>query len=67
MQGTLCKDQYGFPPGVCFTKMEATKKGWGSITMVDTENKLVVHGWCDGNPVHLLSSADRSTLSTVTR
>ena len=68
MRGTVRKDRYGFPPGVCFTKMEATKTGRGAIkTMVDVENGLVAHGWCDGNPVHLLSSADGCSLSTVTR
>ena len=49
-------------------KTEAAKRGWGSIKMmVDAENGLVAHGWCDSNPVHLLSGTDGCSLLTVTR
>ena len=67
-RGTVWRDRFGFPPGVCFTKPEARKRDRGSTkTMVDVENGFVAHGWCDANPVHLLTTADGCGQSTVNR
>ena len=68
IRGTVRKDRFGFPPGVCFTKAEARKLGHGATkTMVYIDNGLVAHGWCEGNPVHLLSSADECAVSSVSQ
>ena len=49
-------------------KAEARKIGQGATkTMVDVNIGLVAHGWCDGNPVPLLTTADGTGSSSVTR
>ena len=68
IRGTVRTNRAGFPKAVIIQKLEASKRGRGVIKcMIDKHHKLAAYGWTDGNPVHLLTSADSTSVSEVTR
>jgi len=68
LRGTCRSNRIGFPKGVMFTRTEADKAGRGCIKrMVDETNGIVAYGWVDGNPVHLITTADGTEVGSVTR
>ena len=67
-RGTCRSNRRHFPEAVQFTKTEATATGRGAMKVVtNAASGIVAMGWVDGNPVHFLTSADGTELSTVNR
>ena len=57
-----------FPKVVTFTEAKARKERQGSCRLaVNQENNLVAIGWIDGNPVHLITTADGTEMTHVKR
>ena len=57
-----------FPKVVTFTEAEARKEKRGSCRLaVNQENNLVAIGWIDGNPEHLITTADGTEMTHVKR
>jgi hypothetical protein len=53
---------------VIFTEAEARKEKRGTSRLaVNKENNLVAIGWIDGNPVHMITTADGTEISQVKR
>ena len=67
-RGTCMTNRRMFPKVVTFTEAEARKERRGSCRLaVNQENNLVAIGWIDGNPVHLITTADGTEKTHVTR
>ena len=68
-RGTLRRNKKLIPPYILFTKAEGNKKeNRGSVKMTVNERYgLIAAGWIDGNPVHIISSADTTDLTQVRR
>ena len=68
-QGTLRKNKRLIPSYILFTKSEARDKEARGAAKVTVNKKygLVAVGWIDGNPVHMISSADTEKMATVQR
>jgi hypothetical protein len=67
-RGTCMTNRRMFPKIVTFTEAEARKERRGSCRLaVNQENNLVAIGWIDGNPVHLITTADGTEMTHVTR
>jgi len=68
-RGTLRKNKRLIPPYILFKKSEARNKESRGETKIAVNKKygLVAVGWIDGNPVHMISSADTEKLTTVQR
>ncbi|MGH7974333.1 MAG: hypothetical protein ACREBR_02310, partial [bacterium] len=67
-RGTARTNRRHFPKPVIFTKQEAKNKPRGSIKVaVNDRFKMTAVGWLDGNPVHMLSTADGTENGSVTR
>jgi len=68
-RGTLRRNKRLIPPYILFTKSEArNKESRGSVKMtVNEKYGLIAAGWVDGNPVHIVSSADTTNLTQVWR
>jgi len=66
---TLGRNKKLIPPFIQFSKSEARhKESRGKVKIaVNKKFGLVAAGWVDGNPVHLISSADTHALTTVQR
>ena len=61
-RGTLWRNKRLIPLYILFTKSEARNKdSQGSVKMTANEKYgLILAGWVDGNPVHIVSSARQS-------
>jgi hypothetical protein len=67
-RGTCMTNRRMFPKMVTFTEAEARKERRGSCRLaVNQENNLVAIGWIDGNPVHLITTADGTEMTQVKR
>ena len=67
-RGTCRTNRRYFPEAVQFTKTEATAAGRGAMKVVtDVRTGMVAMGWVDGNPVHFLTTADGTEVTTVKR
>ena len=68
-RGMLRRNKRLIPRYILFTKAEAmNKESRGSIKMtVNEKYSLIAAGWVDGNPVHIVSSADTTELTQVRR
>ena len=67
-RGTCMTNRRMFAKVVTFTEAEARKEKRGSCRLaVNQENNLVAIGWIDGNPVHLITTADGTEMTHVTR
>ena len=56
------------PKAIVYTKAEARNNPRGQIKVaVEKDTGLVAFGWLDGNPVHFLTTADGTDLSSVVR
>ena len=64
-RGTVRLNREFLPKYVMFTKAEARKPN--ARVAVDAKFGLVAAGWLDGNPVHIISSADTERISEVCR
>jgi Transposase IS4 len=65
-RGTCMTNRRMFPKAVIFTEAEARREKRGtSCLAVNKENNLVAIGWIDGNPVHLITTADGTEISHV--
>ena len=66
-RGTLRRNKHLIPPYILFTKSEArNKESHGLVKMTVNERYgLIAAGWVDGNPVHIVSSADTMDLTQV--
>jgi len=68
MRGTCRNNRVGFPTGVMFSSKEKKHLERGSIRrMVERKKRIAAFGWLDGNPVHFITTADGSGMTTVTR
>ena len=67
MRGTCRTNRIGFPSGVTFTSQEKRQWGRGSIRCMVEKKNIAAFGWLDGNPVHFITTADGSGMTTVTR
>ena len=68
IRGTCRANRGGFPSAVRYGNTEASKVERGTHKMVsDKKYGIACYGWIDGNPVHFLTSADRSTTNEVSR
>ena len=67
MCGTICTNRkLMFHKTIMFTKSEAHQHERGtSRVAINQDFGLVPFGWLDGNPVHMLSSADGAEMATV--
>ena len=68
-RGTLRRNKRLIPSYILFKKSEAkNKESRGAVKIaVNKKFGLVAAGWIDGNPVHMISSADTERLTTVQR
>jgi len=68
-RGTLRRNKRLIPPYILFKKSEARDKEARGATKIAVNEAfgLVAVGWVDGNPVHMVSSADTEKLTTVQR
>ena len=68
-RGTLRKNKKLIPPYILFTKAEAkSKDSRGSVKMaVNEKYGLVAAGWIDSCAVHIISSADTTDVTQVSR
>ena len=67
-RGTCMTNRRMFPKVVTFTEAEARKERRGSCRLaVNQENNLVAIGWIDGNPVHLITTADGTNVQQEQR
>ena len=67
-RGTCMTNRRMSPKVVTFTEAEARKEKRGPCRLaVNQENNLVAIGWIDGNPVHLITTADGTEMTHVTR
>jgi len=68
-RGTLRLNRKLLPKYVQFTKADARQPNARGSSKVAVNRKygLVAAGWLDGNPVHVISSADTEGISTVQR
>jgi hypothetical protein len=65
-RGTCNSNRRMFPKAVIFTKAEARKEKRGTSRLaVNKENNLVAIGWIDGNPVHMITTADGTEITSV--
>lgn len=68
MHGTCRANRRGFPVGATFIRSEATKAARGETkVMVEPIKCMAAYGRVDGNPVHFLTTADGTTMTTVRR
>ena len=66
-QGTICDNSKHFPKFIQFSKSKGHSVTRGTIWMaVNTEFSVTVFGWLDGNPVHMISTADGTSIRSVT-
>jgi hypothetical protein len=67
--GTFRKNHHMVPECIIYTKTEAEKAGRGTLKWaVNLLTGIYAFGWSDGNPVHMLSTADGSDqVTTVSR
>ncbi|MGH7955149.1 MAG: hypothetical protein ACREOZ_04230, partial [Gloeomargaritales cyanobacterium] len=67
-RGTVRINRRHFPKSVIFSQQEARiMPRVSSKIAVNEQFRMTAAGWLDGNPVHLLSTADGSEIGTVTR
>ena len=67
-RGTCRPNRKHFPEVVTFTKAEAKAVGRGIVKVASNrKHAMVAMGWVDGNPVHLLTTADGTKGSAVKR
>jgi hypothetical protein len=67
-RGTFMTTRKLAPASIRFTKKDARTLPRGSYRMaVSVEKHMTIFGWNDGNGVHMLSTADGTEISTVTR
>jgi hypothetical protein len=67
-RGTCMTTRRMFPKAVTFTDAEARKVRQGTCCLgVNQQNSLVAMGWIDGNPVHLITTADGTKMLHVTQ
>ena len=65
-RGTVRKNQRMFLKCIQFSKLEARNMEHGSLwMMVNMHFGIMAFGWLDGNPVHMLSTADGTNVSTI--
>jgi hypothetical protein len=68
IRGTCRRNRAGFPAAVQYSQTEAAKVERGTHKMVsDAKYGIACYGWCDGCPVHFLTSADGTSTNEVTR
>jgi hypothetical protein len=67
-RGTCRTNRKGFPIGVLFSKGDSGNLQRGSAKiMMEHEKGISAFGWLDGNPVHFLTMADGTDMTSVSR
>ena len=67
-RGTCRQNRKKFPKSIQFGKGETKNKKRGEVKVAVEENVgMTAFGWIDGNPVHMLTTADGTSMSKVTR
>ena len=67
-RGTCRQNRKRFPKSIQFSKGESKNKRRGEVKVaVEEKQGMVAFGWIDGNPVHMLTTADGTSMSKVTR
>jgi hypothetical protein len=68
MRGTCRTNRIGIPGGIGFSSSEKNRYGRGTMkVMIEKSKRIAAFGWLDGNPVHFISTADGTAVSSVKR
>ncbi|KAJ8579136.1 hypothetical protein ON010_g62 [Phytophthora cinnamomi] len=66
-RGTIRTNSKHFPGHTILDKDHDSCVGGDLRQAVSTEHNMVAVSWCDGNIVNMVSNADASTVSSITR